>query len=260
MFAGDPSQRGPLFALITDEKIRIEPKGYEAYSVYNNLHIIMSTNMDFAVPALSKGRRFFVLNVSDHKRVDLDALAGQGAEVVFHAHDYFAKIVKQQDDGGREAFLYDMLHMKLGQFNVRAVPITDAMKEQKELGLTGFDRWWMEVLDREYVLHSKYGCDAELHVWKEFVSSALAYESYTRWYTQSRERRERQMSKNMMGRYLIKLGYEKGHNDQAIIKEVSGFGGGDVLRSGSAHVRGYWVGNIEGARTKFDAKVGIKRD
>ena len=60
MFAGNPKQVGPLYAIITDRLLRIEPKGLPAYSVPNMIHAWLSTNEKWAVPAKAHGRRFFV--------------------------------------------------------------------------------------------------------------------------------------------------------------------------------------------------------
>ena len=191
------------------------------------------------------------LNVSDHRRVDLDA------KIV--SHEYFAKIVEQQENGGRAAFLYDMLTMDLSDFNVRAVPITDALREQQALSLTGFDAWWMEVLTRGYVLESKYGLETEFHKWMPFVAYGLLYESYKRWV--SGQRREQLMPQNAMIRYFGEVGYAKGRHRVPLGEgPLPGIGGGRVLWP--AKQKGMWGFQFDGldvARNKFDDKVRISK-
>jgi hypothetical protein len=124
-FAGDRAHESILKALITEETLLIEPKGIDPFSVRNCIHLIMSSNADWVVPAGADARRYFVLNVSDAHMQD---------------HKYFAAIVKQMDNGGREALLHLLLNRDLSDFNVRAVPQTKALAEQKAHSRRGIDR------------------------------------------------------------------------------------------------------------------------
>ena len=64
-FAGDRSHESILKALITEETLMIEPKGVDPFAVRNCLHLIMSSNNDWVIPAGADARRYFVLGVSD---------------------------------------------------------------------------------------------------------------------------------------------------------------------------------------------------
>jgi hypothetical protein len=124
-FAGDRAHESILKALITEETLLIEPKGIDPFPVRNCIHLIMSSNADWVVPAGADARRYFVLNVSDAHMQDLK---------------YFAAIDKQMDSGGREALLHLLLNRDLSGFNVRAVPQTKALAEQKAHSRRGIDR------------------------------------------------------------------------------------------------------------------------
>ena len=50
-FAGDRRHEQMLKTLITGDSIIIEPKGVNSYAARNHIHLIMSTNQDWAVPA-----------------------------------------------------------------------------------------------------------------------------------------------------------------------------------------------------------------
>jgi len=63
-FAGDRSHESVLKGLITEETLLIEPKGVDSYSVRNCLHLIMSSNSEWVVPAGADARRYFLLDVS----------------------------------------------------------------------------------------------------------------------------------------------------------------------------------------------------
>jgi hypothetical protein len=124
-FAGDRSHESTLKALITEETLLIEPKGIDPFAVPNCVHLIMSSNSDWVVPAGADARRYFVLNVSDAHMQD---------------HRYFAGIQTQMDNGGREGLLHHLLNRDLSSFNVRFVPQTQALAEQKAFSRRGIDR------------------------------------------------------------------------------------------------------------------------
>jgi hypothetical protein len=124
-FAGNRSHEGILKALITEETLIIEPKGLDAFAVRNCLHLIMSSNAEWVIPASADARRYFVLAVADHHKQD---------------HAYFAAITREMDNGGREALLYELLNRDLSSFNVRDVPQTDALADQKAHTRRGVDR------------------------------------------------------------------------------------------------------------------------
>src|SRR5215469_10479105 len=124
-FAGDRSHESILKALITEDTLMIEPKGVDPFAVRNCLHLIMSSNNDCVIPAGADARRYFVLGVSDAKKQD---------------HAYFAAIAREMDARGREALLHHLLDRDLSSFNVRDVPQTDALADQKAHTRRGVDR------------------------------------------------------------------------------------------------------------------------
>jgi hypothetical protein len=135
-FAGDKQHVGVLKSLITEPFLTVEAKFQNAVQTPNFLHILMASNEDWVVPASLDARRFLVLEVSD---------AAKGN------HEYFAEIWKQMEDGGYAAMLYDLLHMNLSSFNVRAVPVTAALQDQRKLSLPVPEAWWRDCLERGYV-------------------------------------------------------------------------------------------------------------
>jgi hypothetical protein len=132
-FAGDRSHESTLKALITEETLLIEPKGVDPFPVRNCIHLIMSSNADWVVPAGAEARRYFVLNVADTHMQD---------------SDYFEAITSQINKGGREALLDHLLNRDLSDFNVRAVPQTEALAEQKQHSRRGIDRLIEEIAHR----------------------------------------------------------------------------------------------------------------
>jgi Family of unknown function (DUF5906) len=124
-FAGDRQHESTLKALITEPTIMIEQKGIDAYSAPNCIHLYMSSNSDWVVPAGAKARRYFVLDVSDKKREN---------------YGYFDQIRAEMDTGGDAALLDLLLCRDISDFNIRDVPQTDALSEQKRFSRRGIDQ------------------------------------------------------------------------------------------------------------------------
>jgi hypothetical protein len=135
-FAGDRSHESVLKGLVTEPTIRIEPKGLDTYAVRNCIHLIVSSNLDWVIPAGADARRYFVLDVSSARMQD-DA--------------YFAALCRQMDNGGRAALLHCLLTLDIGDFNVRAVPQTAALADQKTRSRRGIDRL-IEIIAHDGVL------------------------------------------------------------------------------------------------------------
>lgn len=132
-YAGNRAHESELKNLVTGETIAIEAKFVNAFPVRNLLHIILISNSDWVVPATRDERRFFVLNVGDKRRKDTD---------------YFEKIQRQLNNGGYEALLNHLLNeIDMTGFNIRLVPMTDALHEQMTESLHGIEDMWFEMLN-----------------------------------------------------------------------------------------------------------------
>jgi hypothetical protein len=123
-FAGDPRHEGVLKAIITEPTLQIERKGIDTVTAPNRMHIFLSSNSDWVIPAGADARRFFVLDVGDDHKQDVD---------------YFVATQKQMDNGGREALLHMLLNLDLAGFEVRKVPQTAALAYQKQRSRRGVD-------------------------------------------------------------------------------------------------------------------------
>ena len=128
-FAGDKAHTGVLKSLITEPHLTIEGKYRNAILARNYLHVMMASNETWVVPASLEARRFFALDVTDDCR-------GQ--------HEYFTAMQAQMEAGGYAAMLHELMAYDLSDFNVRAVPETEALQQQKVLSLNGPDGWWLE--------------------------------------------------------------------------------------------------------------------
>jgi hypothetical protein len=130
-YAGDKKHSSILKTLITEETITIEAKGVDAEAAPNYVHLIMASNDRHVIPAGGDERRFLVLDVGHEQQ---------------QRADYFGKIMAQMSNGGREALLHHLRTLDLDGFQVRDVPKTEALRDQKLLSLDTEEEWWYQKL------------------------------------------------------------------------------------------------------------------
>lgn len=73
-----------------------------------------------------------MLDVSPHRKDD---------------HGYFRAIRNERDHGGQAALLHYLQNYDLSDFEVRKVPDTTALAQQKVQGLKNIDKWWFDMLE-----------------------------------------------------------------------------------------------------------------
>lgn len=131
-YAGDKKHESVLKTLITEESISIESKGIDVESSLNCTHVILASNNSWVVPAGTDERRFFVLDV--------------GVCQMQNSH-YFKRIHTDLSEGkGYNHLLYYLLQVDLTNFNIRSVPKTEALTEQKIFSLNADEEWWFNRL------------------------------------------------------------------------------------------------------------------
>lgn len=102
---------------ITSPTLAIEPKGCEIYECPNFLRIFITSNSNWVVQATYDERRYCIFNVDDARQGD---------------NQYWDTVWDQMDHGGREAMLYDLLNLDLGNWHPRkGIPKTEALVEQQ---------------------------------------------------------------------------------------------------------------------------------
>ncbi len=132
-WAGDKSGEAKLKALVTEPTVAYEGKGRDAVMGKNLIHIVMASNSDWVVPAgLDGERRFAVFEVNDSRKDD---------------HSFFRALNHQLDDGGRAAFLHDMLARDIKGWHPRNdIPQNGALAAQKLRGMEPEFAWWYSML------------------------------------------------------------------------------------------------------------------
>jgi hypothetical protein len=130
-FAGDKSHESVLKMLISEDILPIEKKGYDLEASPNFVHLIMASNDPHVIRATGDERRYFVLDVGEGKKQDAD---------------FFGKMNDQLEGGGYDALLYLLQSIDISEFQVRKIPQTDALQEQKLLSMGYDEEWWYRKL------------------------------------------------------------------------------------------------------------------
>ncbi|MCB8877599.1 primase-helicase family protein [Acidisoma silvae] len=240
-FAGDRAHVGVLKSIITEPYLTVEAKFQNAVQMPNFLHLMMASNEEWVVPASLDARRFFVLEVVDAAK---------------NNHEYFAAIWAQMEAGGYGAMLHDLLALDLTHFNVRAVPVTEGLQQQRKLSLPIPEAWWQDCLARGYVFRSRLGLEKHFAQWHDVISTELLFASYAEFAKERHERRP--MTREQFGHFMRRMGGNpvrprKGFGGEHIVDETNAFGGSARTAKPIEMTRpfSYKTGNLGDARAAF---------
>lgn len=131
-FAGDKEHESVLKTLVTEDTIMIEGKGVDAEVAANFVHLIMASNDHWVVPAGADERRYFVMNVGEQRKQD---------------KAFFRALHEKMEGGGRESLLHYLMMLDLTNFEVRDVPQTEALREQKAHNLSPEAEFLLDVIE-----------------------------------------------------------------------------------------------------------------
>ncbi len=158
-WAGDKSGEGALKDLITSNVQWIERKGIDAVEVPNYVRVFVTSNSDWVVPAGLEERRFCVIDVGESHMQD---------------KAYFGAMMRQMEDGGYEALFQYLLDFPLDEIDVRTIPQTAALTEQKIASLPPESAWWLDTLARGLLPGDRDGTGlvAKTSLYSDFVRHA----------------------------------------------------------------------------------------
>lgn len=133
-------EEGIMKNLITEESIAIEPK-FRGLKMHKNcLHIVMTTNANWVIPATSDEIRFFITETNN-----CYAMNECPNDV---REKYFTELKKEIDNGGKEAMLYALKNLKLGNFHPRfGIPQTVELRRQVALTLPRVKYAFAQILE-----------------------------------------------------------------------------------------------------------------
>ena len=231
-FAGDKRHESVLKTLVTEEHLVIEGKGVDAEAAPNFVHLILASNEDWVVPAGLDERRFFVMEVSDKNKMNFT---------------YFKRINDDLNDGGLEHLLHYLRTYDLSTYEVRNVPQTKALQEQKLMSMTPEMQWFYEKL-----------CDGVLQKgvagWGTKVQKDILYNDYVN--DLQKQGRNFRMSQTAFGRFLARVmpddwPHSKQELAEVPITDPHGF---EVITRKRAYF--YYVPDVYEIRDFWDATMG----
>jgi hypothetical protein len=133
LFVRNHAHRNSLFTLVTEPTLTIEPKGCGVYTAPSFLNLSITSNEKHFLPVSGTARRFFIPTVAPLRKQDTE---------------YFADLKADLENGGYGALLYFLLNeVDLKDYNVRKVPRTEGLREQRDQGLEPLESWWVELLE-----------------------------------------------------------------------------------------------------------------
>lgn len=229
-FAGDKQHESVLKMLITEDTIPIEMKGIDVEPYPNYVHLIMASNDPHVVRATGDERRYLVLDMGADKQQD---------------SKYFGDIVNQLENGGYEALLYHLQTIDLQGFNVRQVPQTSALNEQKLLSMSQDEEWWYQKLMDGRVFEGDSG-------WENLVRTKDLEKDFTQY--ADTWRFTRRGNATQLGRFLARMvPHIKKVQKRDTVIEYDQFGGEKRIQK---RVYFYDLGSLDECRKVWEKIYG----
>ena len=230
LFSGDKKSMERLKSLITEPSCRIEQK-YQPSRTIDSYHRFFAASNNGHFAQIDKDdRRFLFLRLSSDYQGNLE---------------YFEKLHQLiENEDVVSAMVFDLLTIDLDNFKVRNRPLTAEHTMQKIQSLTGFERYWLEVLHAGSI-STTMGTVIE---WDEavFISTKDLTNSYKEY--DKNASRYNAIQSQQIAATLEKL------CPSARSKR-------EVIHAGSlekTQVRGYLLPSIGVARTEFESSIGCK--
>ena len=141
LFAGDARIADKIKSRLTSNMVTINPKFRPARSVPNRMAAMLCTNHEWAVPAGSGARRWFIVDVSE-------ARIGDKA--------YFDALHADLEHGGDGQFLNYLLKVNVNAWHPRDVSRTMELALQQLASLKPFYRWLWECANSGCILKGNH--------------------------------------------------------------------------------------------------------
>ena len=184
-FAGDKKHESVLKTLVTEDQLIVEGKGVDAEAAPNYVHLFLASNEQWVVPAGVDERRFFVLTMSEARAQD---------------HGYFKGLKSDLEGGGYENLLDFLLTYDISKFEVRRVPQTAALQDQKVQSMSPEDKWMLNKLAEGRILKHH-------QEWEHKVVKDALIANYVKEMTDSGRHYQR-LQPGTMGAYLKRVAPE----------------------------------------------------
>jgi hypothetical protein len=243
LFAGDPRATGHLKGMVTGTTTLIERKGIDAVVMDNHMRLLITSNSEHVVPAEERERRFAVLE------------CGEGW---MQQHEKFAAMVAQlENEHGYGKLMHELMTFDLATVNLRQIPATAALDEQKVSGFDPAERFWHDRLYEGKVLswrEEQIDEDGETweSAWPEHVRATQLYDDYLKSAGHAGARHK--LANNKFGAQLRKMCPSVGKGKRPF-EITSDFGTTRAIRA-----QAYILPDLGNARAEFDKWQGMANE
>ena len=230
IFSGDRKSQDRLKSLVTEKTLRIEQKYQPSRSIESIHRIFAASNHHHFSQTESDDRRSLFIRVSASHQND---------------HVYFSKLSTAiRDDVVIGAMMQHLVDLDLSNFNIRSRPVTKEQNKQKMLSLSGFDRYWYEVLSMgKFMQMHTYSPSCFDKEWVDggFVSSNSLLEGY------------KAFDKNAQRFQTVQI-----QEITEALKRLCPSTKKHRTILNSAQVRGFLLPELNTARTEFEGAFSVK--
>ncbi len=151
-WAGYKQDGDKLKSMITDTEQTVEKKGVDVFRIKDYAAFIISSNNDFAAQGALGDKRYVYFDVSDKYE---------------NNSTYFDNLYQEINNGGREAFLMEMLHRDISNFYPQTRPQGKGRLHDFFYTASDVELWWFQCLANGEIV----GDDLNCLRWKEHPSS-----------------------------------------------------------------------------------------
>jgi hypothetical protein len=174
-WGGNKQYEGALKTLITERNRPVERKGMDIQNLRNCVHLIISSNEEWPVPAAVDDRRFAFFEVSDQRQQDTA---------------YFGQIHRWLDSGGTAYLRHYLEHKDIGDWHPRQRPKGVSGAGVRFASACSVTKWWYQCLEDEVLLGSDFGGEFSSTFLDSCVDKSLIYSAYRNHVGNPRERVE----------------------------------------------------------------------
>jgi hypothetical protein len=162
-WAGNKQAEGVLKGLVTEDTLSIEMKGVDVGQFPNFIRLILATNNEWVVPASAEQRRFVVIDASAARMQDTA---------------YFGAVIQQMENGGLAALMHHLQSLDLEGVNLRKIPQTDALADQKLRSLDSVATWLHGCLNNGGIEEAETSSSTYFHDWPKTFKTVRMYNAY----------------------------------------------------------------------------------
>ncbi|MEZ2892707.1 primase-helicase family protein [Providencia rettgeri] len=183
-FAGTNQATDILKGLITEDKLRVERKGFDTYFVDNYIRIVMASNRENIIRFEKYKRRYLYIDVPESNKQSIDK---------------FDKYYTWEKNGGAEKLFGYLKNLNIENFNPRVAPKTNELNSIKMYSFSGSEQILYHILNDEnsfnevFIQNKDWGM-----IYKQTLSLAQIYGV------------KKELINNIaLGKLLTKLGFKK---------------------------------------------------